>query len=77
MKSNAKPSMFGYFPYLEKEKGKEKEKVYKCLCQILHLCVCVCVCMSLCLNLHPWMCLIRACVRDSKSNLCLCLRLQV
>lgn len=27
MKSNAKPSMFGYFPYLEKEKSKEKEKV--------------------------------------------------
>ena len=27
VRSNSKPSLYGYIPYLEKEKGKEREKV--------------------------------------------------
>ncbi len=27
VKSNARPSLYGYVPHLEKEKGKEREKV--------------------------------------------------
>ena len=29
LKSNARPSQYGYIPHLEKEKGKEREKVSK------------------------------------------------